>query len=157
MAWPRVSTGQRSRPPRPVGAGLVLAAFGLALSACSEVESNVRETYPYKAEPIKGTDINRVTMADETAGLVPVKTASVRVNGKRKVVPHSALIYNPDGDAFVYTKPKPQTYIRAPVEVVDVVGDRAVLSDGPSAGTTIVSLGAAELLATEYEILDQHP
>lgn len=117
----------------------------------------MRETYPYKSEPIKGTDLNRVTMADETAGLIPVKTMSVRRDGKRKVVPHLALIYNPDGDAFVYTKPKPQTYIRAPVEVVDVAGDRAVLSDGPPAGATIVTLGAAELLATEYEILNQHP
>ena len=152
-----MSIALRPRLPRLLGAGLVLVASGLALSACSEVDSNVRETYPYKAEPIKGTDISRVTMADVTAGLIPVETTSVRRNGKRKVVPHRALIYNPDGDAFVYTKPKPQTYIRAPVEVVDVVGYRAVVSDGPPAGTTIVTLGAAELLATEYEILDQHP
>ena len=129
----------------------------LALSGCSEVEENVRETYPYRSTPIKGTDINRVTMADQTASLIPVKTTSVRRDGRRKVVPHNALIYNPEGDAFVYTKPKPQNYVRAPVEVVEVEGNRAVLSDGPPTGTTIVTLGAAELLATEYEILDQHP
>ena len=152
-----MSIGRPFRLPRLLSPGLALVASGLALSACSEVESHVRETYPYKSEPIKGTDINRVTMADATAGLIPVETASVRRDGKRKVVPHLALIYNPDGDAFVYTKPKPQTYIRAPVEVVDVVGDRVVLSDGPPGGATIVTLGAAELLATEYEILNQHP
>jgi hypothetical protein len=121
------------------------------------VEENVRETYPYKAEPIKGTGLNRVTMADQTAGLIPVKTVSVRGDAGRKIVPHQALIYNPEGGAFVYTKPEPRTYVRAPVEVVDVEGDRAVLSEGPPAGTTIVTLGAAELLATEYEILNQHP
>ena len=143
--------------PRLLGAVLALVAPVLGLSACSEVEENVRETYPYKSEPVKGTGLSRVTMADETAGLIPVKTISVRQDGRRKIVPHSALIYNPDGDAFVYRKPKPQTYIRAPVEVAEVVGDRAVLSDGPPAGATIVTMGAAELLATEYEILDQHP
>ena len=157
MGWLGVSFGRRPRLPRLLGAGLALVASGLALSACSEVEENVRETYPYKSEPIKGTDLNRVTMADATANLIPVKTASVRENGNRKVVPHNALIYNPDGDVFVYRKPKPQTYVRAPVEVVDVEGDRAVLAEGPPAGTTIVTLGAAELLATEYEILNQHP
>ena len=117
----------------------------------------MRETYPYKSEPIAGTDLNRVTMADKTAALVPVKTASVRKRGERTLAPHQALIYNPEGEVFVYTKPKPQTYVRAPVAVVDVKGDWAVLSDGPPAGTEIVTLGAAELLATEYEILNQHP
>jgi hypothetical protein len=152
-----MSVGRRPRLPRLLGAGLVMVASGLALSACSEVEESVRESYPYKSEPIKGTGINRVTMADETADLIPVKTAPVRRNGNRKVVPHRALIYNPEGAAFVYRKPKPQTYVRAPIEVVEVVGDRAVLAGGPPVGTTIVTLGAAELLATEYEILDQHP
>jgi hypothetical protein len=152
-----VSGRLRSRWPRLALAGLAAVASGLALSACAEVESNLREAQPYKVEPIEGSDIQRVTMADETAALVPVETATVSRNGKQKVVPHLAVIYNPDGGAFVYTKPKPQTYIRAPIEVDRVVGDRAVLSKGPSAGTTVVTTGAAELLATEYEILNQHP
>jgi hypothetical protein len=67
------------------------------------------------------------------------------------------VIYNPEGKVFVYTKPKAETYVRAPVEVVRVVGKDVVLSNGPKAGTVIVTVGAAELLATEYEILNQHP
>jgi hypothetical protein len=43
------------------------------------------------------------------------------------------------------------------VEVSRVGGDQALLSDGPRAGTKVVTVGAAELLATEYEILNQHP
>ena len=75
----------------------------------------------------------------------------------RTAVPHAALIYNPDGDVFVYTRPAPQTYVRAPVTVRRVEGAQALLSDGPPAGTVVVTVGAAELLATEYEILNQHP
>jgi hypothetical protein len=152
-----VSVGRRSGPARLVASGLVVLAAGLTASACSEVESNVRETYPYQVEPIKGSDIPRVRMEDKTAALLPVETTTVRRAGKRKVVPHEALIYNPDGDSFVYTKPKAETYVRAPVEPVRVEDDEAVLSDGPPTATTIVTTGAAELLATEYEILDQHP
>lgn len=117
----------------------------------------MREVYPYKVEPIEGSNVKRVSMADETAALLPVRTASVQRQGSRKVVPHEALIYNPPGGAFVYTKPKAETYVRARVDVVRVPGDRVVLTGGPPVGTTVVTTGAAELLATEYEILNQHP
>ncbi|MGH2946132.1 MAG: hypothetical protein ACRDPC_07735 [Solirubrobacteraceae bacterium] len=153
----RVRVSRRPGLARLFASGLVLLAAALTVSACSEVESNLRETYPYKVEPIEGRDVQRVRMADETAALLPVETTTVRRAGKRKVVPHEALIYNPDGGAFVYTKPAAETYVRAPVKVVRVDDDEAVLSDGPPAATTIVTTGAAELLATEYEILNQHP
>jgi hypothetical protein len=153
----RGNVGRRSGLVRLLASGLVALAAGLTVSACSEVESNLRETYPYKVEPIKGSDVQRVRMEDKTAALLPVETTTVRRVGKRKVVPHEALIYNPDGDSFVYTKPKAETYVRAPVKLIRVDGGEAVLSDGPNAATTIVTTGAAELLATEYEILNQHP
>lgn len=143
-------------PPLP-SAGLALVAFAVAASGCAEVESNVVEVYPYEATEVKGTDLKRVSMTDDTAARIELQTAKVRGNGERKVVPHVALIYNPDGDVFVYTRPEPRTYIRAPVEVRRVAGDRVVLSDGPPSGTDVVTVGAAELLATEYEILNQHP
>jgi hypothetical protein len=152
-----VSVSRLSRLPRRLGAGLAVLASGLALGACSEVASNLRENQPYTVTPIKGTDIQRVTMEDATAALLPVRLSTVSRAGGRKVVPHNAVIYNPDGGAFVYTKPKAETYIRAPIEIVRVSGDRAVLSDGPPSGTKIVTTGSAELLATEYEILNQHP
>jgi hypothetical protein len=152
-----VRVGRRPTRARLLASGLVVLAAGLTVSACAEVESNVREVYPYSVKPIKGSDVQRVTMVDETAALLPVETTAVSRAGKRKVVPHEALIYNPDGDSFVYTKPKAETYVRAPVKVVRVDGEEAVLSDGPPADTTIVTTGAAELLATEYEILNQHP
>jgi len=129
----------------------------LGASACAEVESNLVESQPYKVEPISGTDLQRVTLDDETAERIDLTTTPVRASGKRTSVPHRALIYNPDGDVFVYTRPQPRTYVRAPVEVSRVRGDRAVLSKGPRAGTVVVTVGAAELLATEYEILNQHP
>jgi hypothetical protein len=148
---------RRLSKARPLAAGVAVVACGLALSACDEVPSNLREATPYKVQPIKGTDRNTVTMADETAGLLPVETAAVRGDEKRKVIPHDALIYNPDGDVFVYTKPKAETYVRRPVRVRRVRGDRVYLAAGPEVGTKIVTTGSAELLATEYEILNQHP
>jgi hypothetical protein len=153
----RVSLSRRSSTLRRLGAGLVVIAVALGLAACDEVPSNLRENQPYTVEGPEDAKIKRVKMEDATAALLPVETVTVRRAGKRKVVPHNAVIYNPDGGAFVYTKPKAETYIREPIEIVRVDGDDAVLSDGPRSGTTIVTTGSAELLATEYEILNQHP
>jgi hypothetical protein len=153
----QVSVRRLSKPSRRLAAGLAVLASGLVLGACSEVESNLRENQPYTVEGPEDADIKRVKMEDATAALLPVELASVRREGGRKVVPHNAVIYNPDGGSFVYTKPKAETYIRAPIDIVRVTGNDAVLSKGPPAGTKIVTTGSAELLATEYEILNQHP
>jgi hypothetical protein len=139
------------------GAYLALAVASLALTGCQEVPSNLVKSQPYTLQPIKGTDLNRVKLPDEIAKRIDLQTVEVRASGKWKIVPHEALIYNPEGKVYVYTKPKAETYIRAPVRVDRVVGDRVRLSAGPPARTLIVTVGAAELLATEYEILNQHP
>jgi hypothetical protein len=97
-------------------AGLAVLVAVL-VSACAEVPSNLVEDQPYELEPIEGTDLQRVKLSDETAARIDLQTASVRPAGRGPAVPHAALIYNPDGDVFVYTRPAPQTYVRAAVTV----------------------------------------
>jgi hypothetical protein len=157
MEVSRVSLSGPSSTLNRIGVGLAVLASGLVLGACSEVPSNLRENQPYTVEGPEDAAIKRVKMTDETASLLPVETRSVRRDGGRKVIPHAALIYNPDGGSFVYTRPESETYVRAPVKVTSVEGDQAFLAKGPAVGTTIVTTGSAELLATEYEILNQHP
>jgi hypothetical protein len=70
----------------------------------------------------------------------------------RKVVPYAAVLYDAHGDTWVYTNPEPQVYIRYQISVDYIDGDLAVLSDGPPAGTAVVTVGAAELFGTEFEI-----
>lgn len=147
----------RPRKPSRLLAGLALIVAGLVLSGCQEIPSNKVDSEPFTLEPIKGTDIQRVRLSAEVAGKIDVQTAKVSARGKERVIPHAAVIYNPEGKAFVYTVPEPLTYVRAPVNVRLAVDERAILTEGPPAGTTVVTIGAAELLATEYEILNQHP
>ena len=72
--------------------------------------------------------------------------------GGRKVVPYAALIYDPEGKTFVYTSPKRLTYLRAPVKVARVDGKDVIVSDGPRAGTEVVTVGTAEVYGTELEV-----
>ena len=87
-----------------------------------------------------------------TAERVGLKTAPIRQNGQGTVLPHSAVIYDADGETFTYTSPEPQTYVRQKIVIDDVVGDSVMLSDGPPAGTEVVTVGAAEVYGTEFEV-----
>ncbi|MES2757779.1 MAG: hypothetical protein V4693_10430 [Pseudomonadota bacterium] len=68
---------------------------------------------------------------------------------KQKVVPYSAVYYDAKGRAWVYINSKPLTYERRPVSIERVIGNQAILSDGPAVGTPVVSTGAALLFGAE--------
>ena len=68
---------------------------------------------------------------------------------QRKVVPYSSVVYDLKGEAWAYTSPAPLTYVRDRISIDYIAGDKAVLSNGPAAGTAVVTIGAAELFGTE--------
>jgi hypothetical protein len=67
----------------------------------------------------------------------------------RKVIPYAAVIYDPHGATWVYTNPEPLVFVRHPIVVDYIDDDEAILSDGPSAGIAVVTVGAAELFGAE--------
>ena len=68
---------------------------------------------------------------------------------KRKVVPYGAIYYDAKGNTWVYVNPEPLGFERQRVSVERIEGDLAVLSEGPSAGTPVVTVGAAMLYGVE--------
>jgi cobalt-zinc-cadmium efflux system membrane fusion protein len=64
-------------------------------------------------------------------------------------VPWSAVVYDYFGGTWVYVKTARQTYSRQRVLVRHVMGDTAVLDDGPAVGKEVVATGAAELFGAE--------
>jgi len=132
-------------------ATLVLGATPLA--ACKEVEESSSTAYePAKLESVGSTDAKRVTFTAEGARRTGLQTARVLSSGRRTVVPYAALIYDGQGRTYVYTSPKPLSFLRAQVAVDRIQGDRVLLSDGPPAGTRVVTVGATEVYGTELEI-----
>lgn len=67
----------------------------------------------------------------------------------QKVVPYSAVYYDAKGAAWVYVSTRPLTFERRRVAVERVIGDLAILSDGPPAGMPVVTVGAALLYGAE--------
>jgi len=70
--------------------------------------------------------------------------------GERLVVPRAALLFDIHGGSWVYVQQAPCTFLRSRVQVAWVDGAEAVLERGPSPGTEVVTLGAAELFGTEF-------
>lgn len=139
---------------RGVAALLVLAA--VPLSGCAEVATaTATKPKPYKVEKPEGTSLTRLRIEQAVFDRIRIKTSTVReverFGGEtaRKVVDYAAIVYDPKGETIVYTNPSPLVFVRQSVKVDSIDGDLAVLTDGPPAGTAVVTVGTAELLGME--------
>ena len=95
-----------------------------------------------------------VSAADH--GLRPGQRVHVRVphpdSGKpQKVIPYSAVLYDPQGNSWAYTNPEPLVFVRHRIEIEYIEGDRAVLLQGPDTSAKVVTAGAAELFGVEQK------
>lgn len=138
------------RVRQTIGATLVVAA--VAVTACGGSSGDGGGDEPATVTPIKGTDLNQVTLSAEAAKRLGIETAAVQQLGARTTVPYGAVVYNADGSTFTYTSPKPRVYVRAPITVVRIASGRAVLSKGPAVGTAVVTVGSQELYGSEHEV-----
>ena len=154
---------RHSNPWRAAALLLLVAALALGVAACSRgQEEAAAEGYrDAKVEPVEGTDLSRVTLSQQAADRLGIQTTAVReqrvtVPGQpaamHKVIPYAAVLYDESGDTWTFTNPQPLTYLRQPIKVDVIEGDTAVLSEGPAVGTTVVTVGAAELLGTELGV-----
>ena len=66
-----------------------------------------------------------------------------------KVIPYAAVLYGVNGETWAYTNPEPLVFVREAITIDYVEGDQAFLSEGPQAGTAVVTVGGAELFGTE--------
>jgi hypothetical protein len=134
-------------------AALALASGGFILSACAEItaDAGAAGEEPVVKEELGNSDIHTLTLTPEAVERLGLTTAEVQASGDGTTVPYAALIYDHGGDTWVYTNPKPQVFVRAAVGVDRIDGDTVHLMDGPEPGTSVVTLGAAELFGAEFD------
>jgi hypothetical protein len=141
---------------RPGGIVAALIVVALALTGCSDTsaQDDGGSTDVATVESIEGSDVARVTLSEDAARRLDIATAPITELGgtARTAMPYAAVLYDPNGDTWAYTNPEPLVFVRSSITVVTIEGNRAVLSAGPAAGTQVVTVGAAELLGTEYEV-----
>jgi hypothetical protein len=141
---------------RPAALLLLAAALAVSVLACSRGGQAAEEETGYRdatVEPVKGTDLSRVTLSQQAAERLGIQTAKVRAGTSgRTVIPYAAVLYDETGDTWTFTSPQPLTYLRQHVKIDLIQGEQAILLEGPPVGTAVVTVGAAELLGTELGV-----
>ena len=128
---------------------LILAA--LALVACGSAVAAETEP-PAVAEPIEGSEFDRLILTQRAAERLGIETAEVSEGMDGLVVPYSSVIYGTHGETWVYTNPSPLTYVRHVITVDHIEGGDAFITEGPEVGTAVVTVGVAELYGEETGI-----
>ena len=124
------------------------------LGGCQKHSTNLHHDPPAHVEHVNGEDVARVTLTAQAVERIDLQTGRVveEPTGAAKTVPYSALLYEANGDTWVYTSPQPRTFVRHEVDVDRIEGDQVFLAAGPAVGTVIATQGVAELYGTEFEV-----
>ena len=122
---------------------VMVAALGLA--SCSPKATTTEKINPSMLEEIEGSELKRVILTEKAAERIGVET--VLVSGL--VIPYSAVIYDTEGNTWIYTNPAPFTFVRALIVIDRIEGDLAFLSERMGADDPIVTVGVIEIYGAE--------
>jgi hypothetical protein len=129
-----------------VAASAVVLLVLVLVDPSAETAATTSKPKAAVAEAIEGSDVKKLTFTEKAVERLDIQVAEVADNA----IPYAAVLYGLDGETFVYTNPEPLVYIRAPIVVDHIEGDQAILADGPPAGTSVVTVGGAELIGLEF-------
>jgi hypothetical protein len=124
---------------------VTLIFAGLWLSACGPKEATIEKISPSKLEAIDGTDLSKVILTEKAAERIGIET----VTASGTEVPYAAVIYDIEGNTWIYTNPEPLTFVRELIVIDRIEGDTAVLSESLPSDLTVVTVGVSELYGTE--------
>jgi hypothetical protein len=143
-------------------AGLAVLVLGSLLAvACSATSAEVPPPEPaVVTEVIEGSEAKRITLSARAAERLGIETVSVIEEQigdvLQPVVPYAAVVYDAKGDTWAYENVDGLTFVRHPIAVDFIDGDRAVLTSGPAVGQPVVIVGAAELWGVDTGVGGGH-
>src|SRR5262245_15725562 len=146
----------RTKSPASVAS---VAAAALFLTGCAAASAG-QEPSPAVVKSIPGSAIKQLQLTEQAIHRLGITTVAVRtgqaaVDGRRgtyKLIPYSAVVYDNDGSTWAFVNTGPRTFVRQRITTGEIQGSTAVLAAGPAPGAAVVTVGAPELLGTEYNI-----
>jgi hypothetical protein len=132
-------------------AAALLLALTASLAGCGGPVEAQSAAHPEEAVlgPVAGTDTSRITLTEKATARLGITAVPAAASGSGSTVPYSALLYDAQGQAWVYVVEKPTVFLRKPVVVQSITGATATLTRGLAAGAKVVSVGVTELFGAE--------
>src|SRR4051794_3563825 len=97
-----------SRTAPTIAVLALTAALYLPAAPAAAAGGDSHAPPPSKAEAIPGTSLKRLVLTDKAAQRLDIRTDQIGQDPSgRKVAPYPALVYDPAGEAWVYTNPAP--------------------------------------------------
>jgi len=131
--------------------GVVLIG-SLGLSACGQPAAEAAPTGEVAGATAPARQVTVSGHAAERLGIQTTKVAPGQAG--RTSVPYAAVLYDAQGATWVYTNPEQLIFVRTQVKVDRIDGDVALLLEGPPSGTSVVTVGLAELFGAETGVGD---
>ena len=136
-----------------------VAAAALFLTGCG-IASAGQDPPPAVVRSIPGSAAKQLQLTEQAIHRLGIATVAVRTGqatidarrGTYKLIPYSAVVYDNDGSTWTFVSTAPRTFVRQRITVGAIQGNTAVLAAGPAPGAAVVTVGAPELLGTEYDI-----
>jgi Cu/Ag efflux pump CusA len=148
--------GTAMRTARSYGIASLFMAAAAGLAGCqaaasgSEAEDAIAAAASVETDSAGGPA--RLTITAEALERLRLETSTVQDTGGGLVVPYAAVIYDADGATWTFVELEDGVYQRQPITIASVEGENVRLSAGPSAGTEVVTVAAAELVGVEAGI-----
>ena len=134
----------------------VFALYAALAGGTSESAAAIDEALPATVQFLNGSDVGLLTLQPSAIKRLDLRTAPVtsqRFDGKaRLVVPYGAVIYDSEGETWLYVSTNARTFKRQHITIDRITQGRVILSAGPAAGTQIAAIGAQELWGIELGI-----
>ena len=153
------SNGMEMRMDRPRDLrrwAVVLILATTLVGACKDQPAEEEATSgAATVEAVEGTDTSRVTLTADAARRLDVQTAAVlAADAAGKQIPYGAVLYDPSGATWAFVNVEGRSFVRQPITVDHIEGDRAFLQDGPAVGAKVVTVGGAEIYGAELGVGD---
>lgn len=132
---------------------IVVAVVLLASSGCDRAKVVAEPTpAPAAVAIVEPGGVKKITLREIEARRLGIAFAEVTKTDDRLTMSYSALLYDPTGKEWAFASPEPNIFVRTPVKVAAIEGDKVFLAEGPPVGTKLVTAGAAELYGIEFGI-----
>ena len=135
-------------------AGSPLKAVTLTADAAKRIDLKLVSVTEAALSKTKAAASGSDTTVPLSGSEVPSSAPVTTIAGGTEI-PYSAVLYDPNGHTFAYTKVGELTFLRKAIAIATIKGEVASLTDGPPVGTEVVTVGATELYGVEIGVGDE--